>query len=353
MTRIMFVQMEGVTWVWEWRWVETAVLLLALLIYLRGSTRQSGRSKIQHTIFFFGYLLLLIVVASPFNHLATQLFSMRVLQRILLVALIPLLILSSDPVLVLFAGLPRNTQHRLREMPFTHPNWFDTIRRLTAPAAIWLLFICVFWIGYDLNFHQLTIRSQAWHGLETGLLFIVASFYWWHILAVSPKVHQPMPSVVRIGYVLAAALPVKIIGLVLLFSTSTIYNYPGSIQLGYLSINDQSLGAMFHWSLGGIAFTWTGIFLMREWFDQEARKPIMPHAAWATPQRMLAPGFGNEASSKQNNSLPKEMRSNTVPVTQDKEIGECQSTRKLSRFTAVRAKILLIIRSRAANSPEN
>ena len=306
----MFVQTEGVTWVWEWRWVETAVLLLVLFIYLRGNTRQSGRSKIQDITFFCGFTLLLIIAASPFNHLATQLFSMRVLQRILLVALIPLLILSSDPVPVLFAGLPGNAQYRLRELPSTHPNWFDTIHRFTAPAAIWLLFICVFWIGYDLNFHQLTIRSQAWHGLETGVLFVVAALYWWHILAVSPKLHQPMPPVVRIGYVLAAALPVKIIGFVLLFSTSTIYNYPGSIQLGYLSINDQSLGAMFHWSLGGIAFTWTGIYLMRAWFDKEAHKPIMPHAAWATQERMLAPGFGGEVTSTQNNSLPKDVRSN-------------------------------------------
>lgn len=353
MTRIMFVQTEGVTWVWEWRWLETAVIIFAFIIYLRGSSQKPGRTKIQHTIFFFGLFLLFIVATSPFNHLATQLFSLRVLQRILLVAIIPLLILGSDPLPVLFAGLPANAQVRLQSVPAIHPNWYDTIHRVTTPAAIWLLFICVFWLGYDHNIHRLTVQSQQWHGLETAVLFMMAALYWWHILAISPQIHQPMPPVVRIGYVLAAALPVKIVGLILLFTNSTVYNYPGSLQLGYLSINDQSLGAIFHWSLGGIAFTWTGVFLMREWFDREARKPIMPHASWATPARMRAPGFGERAAPKQEKILPKEVRSNTVPVTSEKENRECQNTRRLSRLTAVPVKIFLIIKSLVVGSPEN
>ena len=274
----MFLRTEGVTWAWEWNWLGTAVILLVLVLYFRGKSRHKV-SGVKTFLVLSAFILLFLISSSPLTHLATQLFSLRVLQRILLVAVIPILLMGSNPLPVFFAGLPVSTQNQLQTLPADKPNAYQAMQKITTPAAIWLLFICVFWIGYDLSFHHLTMQSRVAHGLEIMILFIVACFYWWHILAVSPQIHKPMPPVVRIGYVLAGAIPVKIIGLVLLFTSSKIYNYPGSVQIGYLSITDQGLGAMFHWSLGGIVFTWTGMYLMRAWFSIEADKPILPHAS--------------------------------------------------------------------------
>lgn len=348
----MFVRTEGVTWSWEWNWLGTAVILFVLMLYLRGRSRHK-QSAIKTILFICGLSLLFLISASPLNHLATQLFSIRILQRILLIAVIPLLLIGSNSIPILYAGLPLSAQLGLQRFPTARQNAYQFIHRITTPAAIWLTFICIFWLGYDLNFHHLTLQSRTVHGLEILALFIIACFYWWHILAASPQIHKPMPPLVRIGYVLAGAIPIKIIGLVLLFTSSKIYNYPGSVQIGYLSITDQSLGAMFHWSLGGIVFTWTGMYLMRAWFGIEAQKPILPHTSWSTTEMMLAPGFGDQSTEVRSQPLSKKTKTNKVHIKSDEETQECPNTRKSSNLIAVPVKIFLIIKSRVVTLREN
>ena len=349
----MFVQTEGVIWRWHVNGFETAVILLLAILYLYGRYKRAETGKLSPFLFLFGIGLLFVAIASPLTHLSTQLFSMRVLQRILLVAVVPILIMGSNPVPNLFASLPLATQTWVQNIPTTKPNRYLALQKMTTPAAVWLTFICVFWIGYDPSFHQLTIQTRTLQAFELLVLIIVACFYWWHILAVSPQLHTPMPAVVRIGYVLAGALPVKIIGLVLLFTNSKIYNYPGSVQIGYFSITDQSLGAMFHWSLGGLVFTWTGMYLMRAWFAIEAEKPILPHASWATKEVMLAPGFGEQPVPLQAQSLSSKKQANQLPIPSDEENQECQNTRKSSKLIAVPVKIFLTIKSLVATLREN
>lgn len=349
----MFVRTEGVTWQGRIYWLETAVILLLVILYFYGRHKQTKSSKLSVFLFIWGMSLLFVAIASPLTHLTTQLFSMRVLQRILIVAVIPVLLMGSDPVPDLFAGLPLSMQAWLQQLPATKPKGYDAIKKMTRPAAIWLTFICLFWIGYDPAFHHITMKSHTLHSVEAMVLIVIACLYWWHILAVSPQLHAPMPAVVRIGYVLAGALPIKIIGLVLLFTNSKIYSYPGSLQIGYLSITDQSLGAMFHWSLGGLVFTWTGMYLMRAWFSIEAEKPILPHASWSTKEVMLAPGFDSQPQQLHSHTLPKKIESNQLPIKADEEKQECPNTRKSSKFIAVPVKIFLTIKSLVVTSHEN
>lgn len=291
-------EVNGITWTWHWRWLFTAVILFIALWYGRGwdhgrrhHPKQASRQPI---LFYAGLLLLLLIAASPLSFLGTQLFAIRVLQRILLVALIPALIMVSDPLPILADGLPKRYRTPLSQLPDTHPRFWAAFYQLTRPALAWFLFLIIFWLGYDPQFHQLTIRYEWLHGLGMAFLFLAACFYWWHILAVSPHLHEPMTPVMRIGYTLVGALPVKLVGLVLLFTTATMYAYPASIQFKGLALSDQSVGAMIHWSLGGIIFTWIGFYLVRQWLDDEEQKPYLSHSVWSTEENMLAPGINDQ-----------------------------------------------------------
>jgi len=291
-------EVNGIIWTWQWRWLFTAVILLIALWYGRGWD-YGRRHHLKHLprqpiLFYAGLLLLLLSAASPLSFLGAQLFAMRVLQRILLVTLIPVLIMASNPAPILAGGLPRRYRTSLNQLPESHPRIWNILYQSTRPALAWFLFLIIFWLGYDPQFHQLTIRYEWLHGLGMALLFLAACFYWWHILAVSPRLHEPMTPVMRIGYTLVGALPVKLVGLILLFTTTTIYTYPASIQFKGLALNDQSVGAMVHWSLGGIIFTWTGFYLIRQWLDEEEQKPYVSPVVWSTEENMLAPGLNDQ-----------------------------------------------------------
>lgn len=292
-------EVNNLTWTWQWHGLFTAFILILAILYGRGwdnGRRQHRRQTMRQPVLFYtGILLLFLIAASPLSFLGTQLFAMRVFQRIMLVALIPVLIMVSDPLPVLANGLPKRYQVTLSNLPQTHPQLWTVSQQLTRPAVAWFLFVIVFWSGYDPQFHQLTIRYEWLHSLGMAFLFLTASLYWWHILAVSPQFHEPMTPIIRIGYTLVGAIPVKLVGLILLFTTVTVYTYPASIQFKGLTLTDQSIGAMIHWSLGGIIFTWTGFYLVRKWLDQEEKKPHLSHSTWSTQENMLAPGLNKQS----------------------------------------------------------
>jgi hypothetical protein len=106
-----------------------------------------------------------------------------------------------------------------------------------------------------------------------------------------------MPPVVRILYALIGAGPVKIIGFILLFSTQSIYNYPASLHFRGSNINDENLAGILIWLLGGIVFTWTAVYLAREWLSLDDDKPYLPHSHWSNEEAMLAPGFSKPSAT--------------------------------------------------------
>ena len=228
---------------------------------------------------------------TPLHHLAVDYFSLHALQRLLLITVVPVLLLRGNPAPILQAGMPPQWQTRLVALPQTAPRFSAFVIRATSPVPVWFLFVCTYWLWHDVQVNRLVLQLGWLHRLENVTLLGTAVLYWWHILAVSPRLHASMPALWRVGYAALGAVPVKLVGLVLLFNSKSIYQYSAEITIGNLDITDQSLGAGIVWVLGGIVFTWTAVFLMRDWLKVEDDKPHLPESIWSS-ETMLAPGFG-------------------------------------------------------------
>ena len=237
-------------------------------------------------------LVLFIALFSPVHALADRYFSIHVLQRLLLVAIIPSLFFSGNPLPILFAGLPSDLQTKLAQLPQTAPRFMQLIIRCSAPVPVWFLFVSTFWLWHDVQMNRLLLQAGWVHRLENVTLLATAVFYWWHIMAASPRLHPAMPPLWRVAYAALGAAPVKVVGLVLMFTTTGVYHYPAEISFYNLEITDQSLGAAIVWAVGGVVFTWTAVMLMRSWLKEESDKPRLPESTWSSEEMMLAPGFG-------------------------------------------------------------
>lgn len=273
----------------------------AVFLYLRGwrqlatnAPRLRPRAW-QVATFLAAGVLLTLTLFSPLHRWATTYFYVHVLQRLLLVAVVPCLFFCGNPLPILYAGLPTRRQEALAQLPQRQPRFYRFLRRLTSPLVIWFLFVATFWLWHDGQIDQLVLQAGWLHRLENVTLLGTAVAYWWHITNASPRLHTPMPSLWRVGYAALGATPIKVVGLVLLFSSTAVYHYPAQISFYNLQITDQSLGAAIEWAVGGIVFTWTAVLLMRGWLKQEDEKPALPESAWATEAMMLAPGFGRKA----------------------------------------------------------
>ncbi|WP_420641696.1 cytochrome c oxidase assembly protein [Candidatus Leptofilum sp.] len=280
-------------------------LATAVMLYLRGWQRQaqagSGTLLSQPgRIFTFALASLLLAGAlfSPLHSMAARYFSFHVLQRLLFISLIPLCFLSGNPWPILHAGLPRRFQEALQQLPQNAPSFYSILMMAMRPLLVWFMFAATFWLWHDVQLNQLLLQNRWLHRLENLTLVGTAVLYWWHILAVSPRLHSPLPLLWRVGYAALGASPIKLVGLVLLFSGTAVYEYPAELHLNTaaLDITDQSLGAGLVWVFGGIVFTWTAVLLMRDWLKDEDDKPKLPESVWSTEEAMLAPGFGNTSA---------------------------------------------------------
>lgn len=279
----------AVAWWAHWRLDAILVAGTAVALYLRGTKATAAKSR---PIFFLAIALFMLAMGSPLNYLATRFFSLRVVQHLLLVALIPCLFFFSEPLHQLYAGLPPSWQQVLAQRHTTLSTTAKArLYQLTAPGVALMLTIACFWVWYDPHVHAATLRYGWLHWLETWVLLTAACFYWWHIMAAAPHIHTPLPPLVRICYTIVGTWPIKIVGFILLALPANIYNYPQNFQLTGLAINDQTAGAIIVWALGGIVFSTTATVLMRTWLGDESSKPVDPHPAWQTDEAMRAPGF--------------------------------------------------------------
>ena len=276
---------------WVWRGSMTAVVTVLLLLYYRGWRQQPPQRPYRALALFSTSLgLLFITLATPFHQFASQYFFMRTAQHLLLIAWIPALLLASDPWPLLWVGLPSWAQERWHEQKRPSPIWQSRFRFLTAPGTIWLILICSFWLWYDPTLHQATLTYPWLRSIEIISLFIPALLYWWHVTGATPHRHNQLSLIARVVLTIAATMPIKIVGLILLFVPETVYVYPRPLIAGFV-FDAESLGGVIVWVLGGIVYSWTAVYLMRQWLADEDKKPTLPAAIWDTEEAMLAPGL--------------------------------------------------------------
>lgn len=288
-----------------WNWAIGIGIGTAVLLYIVG-WRQRPLAEFPAMLphpwrrisFAAALLILALALLSPLHTLATRYFYIHALQRLLLVAAVPALLLSGNPLPILLAGLPAGARTWLTNIPNAAPRLYHLFSQATRPVPTWFLFVSTFWLWHDVQINRWLLQSSWLHRLENVTLLATAVLYWWHIMAASPRLRPPMPLLWRVGYAALGATPIKLVGLVLMFTDTAVYQYPAEVSFNSLDITDQSLGAGMEWIVGGIVFTWTAVILLRGWLQDEENKPILPESIWSAERMMLAPGFGKSSLPK-------------------------------------------------------
>ena len=171
-------------------------IFLVGVVYVRG-WRQMARERLRRPSaapvstrplwqFMAGLALLAVALISPLGYLATQYFSARIIQHMLVVASIPSLIMLSNPVAPLAYGLPARQRDALlaalrRPTDAASGRLRRAVHWATSPGVTLLTFLCVCWFWYDPMIHGATLRYGWVHAIELLSLFGVGLLNWWHI----------------------------------------------------------------------------------------------------------------------------------------------------------------------------
>ena len=179
----------------------------------QAAARRAADAPVWRLCCFAGSLLcVLITLCSPLDSLAEQLFSMHMLQHVLLLDLAPILaILGFTRVLL------RPLTRAVRKLE-------GRAGLLAAPAFAVLLYVAVVWAWHAPAAYDQALRRPAVHVLEHASFLLAGSLYWWHLL--SPiRARLRLPGLGTVVYMAATKLFVGALGMGLAFAPKALYPY--------------------------------------------------------------------------------------------------------------------------------
>lgn len=241
----------GALYFWGWR-------------KLRRRSRGRFANRWRLASYWAGILALLLALISPLDVLSAQLFSIHMVQHLLLMMIAPPLLLLANPFPTILWALPPKPRRRIAGA-FRQPALLARIlRKTTGPGVSWVLYVLLFFGWHDSNAYSQALRLEFIHLLEHASFFGGAMLFWWHVTAASPRIH-PKPSLwLRAGFVLAMVPPNMLLGVALSFAETPIYPYYASLPRLYgLSVmDDQTWGGLIMWIPGSMMYVMAALVLV-------------------------------------------------------------------------------------------
>lgn len=259
---------------WAWNlepWV-VAPLGLALLLYWIGVQRLWSRAgkgrgiaRREVACFAAGWLTLVAALLSPIDVLGGSLFSMHMVQHELLMVVAAPLFVVARPLEAWTWGLPRAWRAPLAAAGRWKPAaalW----RALTAPVGAWLFHAAAVWGWHIPVLFDMALHHEGWHALQHATFLASALAFWWSV--VNPRADTG-------GAGLASAFTTMLhtgaLGALLTFAPRPWYGLgEGPTRWGLTALEDQQLGGLVMWVLGGLPYLLAGLALVHAWIARQA-----------------------------------------------------------------------------------
>lgn len=248
----------------SWSFEPTIVLGVALAggLYVRGWRRLRGRGRGGRILkpwrawcFAGGLAAVVIALLSPIGSFDSLLFSVHMVQHLLLVMVAAPLLLLGAPVVPTLWAFSRPGRRRIgRWFRPSHP-LHRVLHFLTSPAVALPLFILVLTAWHHPTLYDAAQGRTVIHDLEHALFFGTALLFWW------PVIH-PGGGKRRLAYGagILYIFPAKVAGFALgaflsLSQTAFYSTYREAPRLwGLSAVADQQLGGLIMWIVGGLLY---------------------------------------------------------------------------------------------------
>jgi len=206
--------------------------------------------RYRRWLFLGGLAAILLALVSPVDTYGGVLFSVHMVQHMLLeMVAAPLIVLSAPITLALRAAGP-SARRALLAVLHSHP-----ARWLTFPLVTWFLFAAVNWGWHFSALYNVALENDLVHYFEHASFLIAALLFWWPAIGPDPQPwHIPHP--VRLMYLFLAMPQNSFLGVALLSTERVLYlHYVTVVRTwGPTPLDDQHLGGALMWVFGDIVF---------------------------------------------------------------------------------------------------
>lgn len=200
---------------------------------------------------------------------ATSLFSVHMVQHLLLAMVgAPLLLLGAPITLLLRVASPETRQRRILPVLQSRP-----VRVIGHPVVGWLVLAVVLWASHFSPIFGAALDDPGVHAVEHALYLGAGLLFWWPVVGADPHPYR-MSHGLRFGYALLAMPLNSFLGLVLFVTPVVLYEHYATLQRiwGPTPLEDQQLAGGIMWAAGDLIFLVPLLFLTLAWFRAEEEK---------------------------------------------------------------------------------
>ena len=241
---------------WAWPPVVTVAVALVGLLWAR-AIRQVAREHPgnpyprRRTVSFAAALLLvLLALQSGIERYDTTLFSIHMVQHLILLFPVPILLLQAGPVtLLLRVASPR---WRARILAILQSRAVGVI---SHPLVGWTLLVAVMWGTHLSTLFQAALEDPFLHNMEHSLYLGTALLFWAPIFSVDPIRHR-LRGGSALAYLITQMPQNSFLGVAIMWSTTPLYPHYLTLQRawGPSPLEDQQLAGAIMWLVGDALF---------------------------------------------------------------------------------------------------
>jgi cytochrome c oxidase assembly factor CtaG len=260
----------------EWR-LELALLLAVaiaavawVILRRRVAAKHPGHPHPawRSAAFLGGLAVMVLALMSPIEAYEGALFSVHMLQHMLLqLVAAPLLLLGAPATLALRAASPSVRGVLLAVL---HSR---VVSVLSFPLLAWVLFAAINWGWHFSTLYDQALETPWLHDLQHLTFLGAALLFWWPVVGADPA-RWRLPQPVRLFYLFLAMPQNSFLGIALMSAPASLYPHylTNERTWGPTPAVDQSVGGMLMWVGGDVVFLLAMGFVVAAWVRAEDRR---------------------------------------------------------------------------------
>ena len=251
--------------------IPVGLTLLTAAVYLRGARARRSWPAWRTALFLLGLTALVAALASPIDRIALDLFSVHMIQHMLLLAVAAPLLLLGAPVRPLLRGLPLGVRRTVVRAVARNTAFRALVHLLRHPLAAAALYVVGLYAWHVPALYDAAIEQPAIHVIE-HTWFLGAALLFWSVVIDPVPFRATLPYAARIPFLLlVGAAQNTILGGLLAFSDRAYYRdyLVTAAAYGTDAASDQRLGGAIMWVPGDLIFLVAASFSFFLWLQSE------------------------------------------------------------------------------------
>lgn len=227
----------------------------------------NGVRRSQVYAFWVSVIALFIALVSPLDALSEMLFSVHMIQHLVLILISPALFAYALPPQVMLWMIPTRWRRKLIRISHTNRLLQHSSQILNSPLIVGMMFAMTLWGWHIPSLYTAALVNPTLHIVEHASFVIVAYLFWLQIL----NQHQMVTTIgTRILLLFVTTLQITLLALMIMLSSTIwypIYMSENLSRWGITALQDQQIGGLLMWLPGGLLFISMMLYLLHSWFQ--------------------------------------------------------------------------------------